>query len=311
MQQVIIIIFPVFALIGLGFLMVKRGLFSQSGVDDLTRFIFYLAVPSLLFRTSASGVMAQRLELSILLAYYGVGVCILFLVYWAAKRHGHERAVVTGIAACFSNLALIGLPIVQTAYPPEALVPLMTIITFNAMILFTIPCVMMETGRNPNANLIGIVLGSFKSVVTNPLVIGLVSGWFFSETGLELPSIIDRTTEMLSLAAPPCALFAVGGGMARYSLRLEDTKRPVLIASFAKLMVMPVLVYLICAYILNASPLWTMIATLGACMPTGANPFIFATRYGVGDRIAGNTILLTTSLSVITLSAFLLLFPRP
>ncbi|MDV7340430.1 AEC family transporter [Terasakiella sp. A23] len=311
MQQVITVIFPVFAVVGLGYLMVKRGLFSQSGVDDLTRFIFYLAVPALLFRTSASGVMAQRLELSILLAYYGVGVVILFATYYMAKRVGHERAVVTGISACFGNLALIGLPIVQTAYGPEALVPLMTLITFNAMILFTIPCVMMETGRNPNANIGGIIWGSIKSVITNPLVIALVSGWVLAETEVELPSVIDRTTELLSKAAPPCALFAVGGGMARYSLRLEETRFSVLLASVAKLIIMPLAVFLLCHYVLGASPVWTMIATLGAAMPTGANPFVFATRYGVGDRIAGNAILLTTSLSLITLSAFLILFPQP
>lgn len=310
MQQVLSIIFPVFAVIGLGYIMVKRGLFSQSGVDDLTRFIFYLAVPCLLFRTSASGVMAQQLELSILFAYYGVGILILFATFFIAKRFGQERAIVTGISSSFSNLALIGLPIVQTAFAPEALVPLMTIITFNAMILFTIPCVMMETGRNPNANLFGIVLGSVKSVVTNPLVIGLVSGWAFANSGLELPTMIERTTDLLAKAAPPCALFAVGGGMARYSLRLEETRGPVLIASFAKLIVMPALVFLTCRYVLNASALWTMIATLGAAMPTGANPFVFATRYGVGDRIAGNSILITTTLSILTLSLLLLVFPH-
>ncbi|WP_135077024.1 AEC family transporter [Terasakiella sp. SH-1] len=86
MYQVLNVILPVFALIGLGYFMVKRGLFSQSGVDDLTRFIFYLAVPSLLFRTSASGVMTQRLELSILLSYYGMGVTILLGTYVLMRK---------------------------------------------------------------------------------------------------------------------------------------------------------------------------------------------------------------------------------
>ncbi|SCA55767.1 putative malonate transporter, MdcF, AEC family [Candidatus Terasakiella magnetica] len=311
MSDIGTIILPVFALIALGYLMVKRGLFSQSGVDDLTRFIFYLAVPALLFRTSASGVMTQKLELSILAAFFGMGVFILFGCYFLMRKIGHERSVVVGISACFSNLALIALPIVQTAYPPEALVPLMTLITFNAMVLFTLPCIMIETGRNPNASILAIFTGAIKTVLSNPLVIALVSGWIFSETGSELPQVIDRITELLSKAAAPCALFAVGGGMARYSLRLEETKAPVLLVTFAKLILMPAGVWLICTYIVGTSPLWTMIATLGAAMPTGANPFVFATRYGVGDRIAGNAILLSTALSLITLSAFLLIFPSP
>jgi len=311
MTQVLTTVIPVFAIIGLGYLLAKRGLFSQAGVDDLTRFIFYLAVPALLFRTSASGVMERDLELSVLLGYYGVGIVILLAVTFFLKRIGYERAVVTAISASFSNLALTGLPIVQTAYGNEALVPLMTIITFNAMILFTLSCVLIETARNPNANILGILLGAIKSVITNPLVIGLISGWAFAHSGLDLPIIVDRTTDMLGKAAAPCALFAVGGGMARYSLRLEETTLPVLVAAFAKLIFMPLAVWLVTKYVIEASPLWVMIATLAAAMPTGANPFVFATRYGVGDRIAGNTILLTTALALITISAFIAFFPHP
>lgn len=311
MTQIIEIIFPVFALIGLGYLMVKKGLFSQAGVNDLVRFIFYLAVPALLFRTSASGVMTQPLELDILIAFFGTGVVFLLLVTFFLRKIGQERAIVTGMCATFCNLALIGLPIVQTAYPPDALVPLMTLITFNAMILFTLPCVMIENSRNPNANIAGIIRNALFSVIKNPLVIALISGWLFSLSNMEMPLVVDRVTDLLAKAAPPCALFAVGGGMARYSLRLGDTTLPVLSVTLAKLILMPLSVWLLCTYILETSPLWTMIATLGAAMPTGANPFVFATKYQVGERISGNSILLTTSLSVITLSLFLLLFPAP
>lgn len=291
--------------------MVKRGLFSQSGVDDLIRFIFYLAVPSLLFRTSASGVMAERLELGIVLAYYGVGILVFFAAYFILKSKGHEQAVVGAMSGCFSNLALIGLPIVQTAYEPAALVPLMTLITFNAMILFTLPCILIESGRNPNANLFNIIKNGVISALSNPLVIALVSGWLFAQFTIEMPIILDRITELLSQAAAPCALFAVGAGMARYSFRLEETRSPVLIASTVKLIIMPFLVWLVCTYIIQATPLWTMIATLAAGMPTGANPFILATRYQTSDRVAGNAILITTGLGLFSLSAFLLLFPAP
>jgi malonate transporter len=310
-QQVFTVIFPVFALIGLGYLMVKRGLFSQSGVDDLTRFIFFLAVPALLFRTAASGVMSQPLELDILIAYFGMGLVVLFSVYFLNKKQGHEQSVVAGISSCFSNLALIGLSIVQTAYGPDGLVPLVTIITFNAMILFTIPCVMIETGRKANPNILAILLGALKSVVTNPIVLALVLGWAYSQSGLHLPLAVDRVTELLSKAAAPCALFAVGGGMARYSLKLDETRAPVLIASFFKLVFMPLGVWILCEFVFETSPMWTLMAVLGAAMPTGANPFIFATRYKVGDRIAGNTILVTTTISIVTLSAFIILFPHP
>ncbi len=312
MIQVLNVILPVFSLIGLGFFMVKRGMFSQNGVNDLTRFIFYLAVPSLLFRTSSSGVLHQRLEPGILLAYFTMGIGILFLSYFLLRKPiGHDRATVGGISACFGNLVLVGLPIVQTAYPPEALAPMMTLITFNAMILFTLSCVIMETGRQGRVNIVQIVKGALKSVLTNPLVIALCSGLVVAEAGWQLPYIVDRVTELLGKAAPAVALFAVGGGMARYSLKLGDTRLPVLLATFAKLVIMPLGVWLICHFIIHTSALWTIIATLGASMPAGANPFVFATRYQVGDRIAGNTILLTAALSLFTISALLYFFPAP
>lgn len=311
MLQVFNTILPIFALIGLGYFMVKRGLFSQSGVTDLTRFIFYLAVPSLLFRTAASGVLHQKLELGILLAYYGTAVVLLFLTFLFLKKRDIERAIVAAISACFSNLVLVGLPIVQTAYPPEALAPLMTLITFNAMILFTIPCVMMETTRQGSVNIFRLIWGALKSVLSNPLVIALCCGLLVAELNLSLPYVVDRVTNLLATSAPAVALFAVGGGMARYSLKLEDTRRSVLTATASKLLIMPFGVWVICEYIIGTSALWTTIATLAAATPTGANAFIFATRYQIGDRIAGNAILLTTMLSMGTLTFLLYLFPAP
>lgn len=311
LSQVVTVILPVFALITLGYLMVKRRLFSKNGVDDLTGFIFYLAVPALLFRTSASGVMAQPLEPGILLAYYGVALTLFFTTFFILRKTGHEKAVVSATGSSFSNLALIGLPIVQTAFGPEALVPLMTLISVNAMILFTLPCVMIQTARNPHAKTLDTIKSGFLSLVTNPLIIALTSGWAYAQTGLDLPVVVDRITQLLGQAAAPCALFAVGGGMARHSLTLGETTIPVLLITLCKLLLMPMGVWLCCTYLIEASPLWTMIATLGAAMPSGANVFILATRYQTSDRIAGNAILLTTAFSLFSISAFLIFFPAP
>ena len=48
-------------------------------------------------------------------------------------------------------------------------------------------------------------------------------------------------------------------------------------------------------------PLWAAVATVTAAMPTCVNAYVFASRYGVGQREAAAAILLSTVLAVLTL----------
>uniref|UniRef100_UPI00201DF2A2 anion permease n=1 Tax=Escherichia coli TaxID=562 RepID=UPI00201DF2A2 len=65
------------------------------------------------------------------------------------------------------------------------------VLVFNGLILWTLVTVSIEWARNGSPTLSGFAKTA-RSVLTNPLIVGILSGTLFSLTGLPLPTFVDR-----------------------------------------------------------------------------------------------------------------------
>ncbi len=307
MFSIIEIILPVFGLILLGFWLGKINFFTPAGIGEISKFIFYLAIPALIFRTGAQGLDTKALELSMLVLYYGVNllifiVCLALGERWLGLTRLESPVFATG--TIYSNLVLVGLPIVQTRFGQPGLVALMTIISINTLILFTLPSTLIELRQRSNASLLQTVGITLRSVLRNPLVIAIVAGFSWGLSGAELPYVVDQFTGLLGQAAAPCALFAVGASLSQY--QLKGHLRESWLITGVKLVLAPLLVWFTGHYLFDLSPVWLAVATLSAGLPVGANVFILSQRYGSYEQVASSAILLSTFSAILTLSALLL-----
>jgi malonate transporter and related proteins len=73
-----------------------------------------------------------------------------------------------------------------------------------------------------------------------------------------------------------------------------------------KMLLLPVAVYMIARYLVGLEPFWTQVVLVLAAMPTGANAYLFAERYGTGTAAVSGAIAVGTALSLITLSVLFL-----
>ncbi len=115
---------------------------------------------------------------------------------------------------------------------------------------------------------------------------------------------------MMGASAGPCALFAIGLFLATQSVNaLMGGKRTVeatwLIA--LKLVAHPAATWAF-AHLFGLDKFATAAATILSAMPTGALAFVVAQRYGIFVERTSAVILGSTVLSVITLSAVMILF---
>ncbi|MCA1967571.1 MAG: AEC family transporter, partial [Rhizobium sp.] len=67
----------------------------------------------------------------------------------------------------------------------------------------------------------------------------------------------------------------------------------------------PLLVYVVLGLVGDFDPLWIFTAVLLASLPTATNVFVIGQQYGVWQERASATILITTVLSVLSVSALL------
>ena len=72
-----------------------------------------------------------------------------------------------------------------------------------------------------------------------------------------------------------------------------------------KLVLHPLLVWLLATHVFVLPPLWRDVAVIMAALPVGVNVYLFALRYEVGAPPAAAAMLISTGLSVATLAGVL------
>ncbi|MDF1730340.1 MAG: AEC family transporter [Minwuia sp.] len=305
MGAVLDIVFPVFALMGIGYALGRSPLLGGDvGIKALTNFVFYAAIPALLFRLFSRGLPEDGIEWSIIFGYFGAAL-LHFAITVALGRYVFRNPPVEyglmGMASSFSNTVLMGLPLVYTTFGEPGLIPMMMIVTFHPMILIPLSTIMVEALRGKTGQGIGAILFStFKSLAVHPVILGLCSGLAFSATGLELVSMVDRLIDMLSRAATPAALCALGASLTQF--RIAGDLKESLTLVIMKLALLPALVFIFTSYIFGSDPLYVAVATITAATPAGINSFLLARFYGTYTQRSASVILLSTVFSVVTLS---------
>ncbi|MFH1766446.1 MAG: AEC family transporter, partial [Gemmatimonadota bacterium] len=135
------VVAPVFGVMVLGALSVKIRALNEEAVKGLVLFVFNFAIPILLFRSLAHAELPPDIRWAFLLSYYG-GAFTVFAAGMALARFVFKRSLedqaIFGMSAGFSNTVLIGIPILFTAYGPEATVPTLLILAFHGPVLMSL-----------------------------------------------------------------------------------------------------------------------------------------------------------------------------
>ena len=288
---------PVFGIALLGFIAAKAGWFDERGQEALALFVFNFAAPALLFRALATRGLPADLPFALLGAYYLGGIAVwlaAMAVIGVVFRRRLDELAVAGMSAAFPNTVLLGIPLILTAFGPDAEVPLFLVLAFHSLI---------EAGRGEGAGILRILANTLRGLVRNPIVMGILCGILWGLLALPLPRAIDGLLELLAEAVAPCALFTVGASIAGF--RIAGSLSEAAVAVVCKLFLHPLLVWLLASQVFALPDLWIKVVVLLAALPTGVNAFIFAQRYGVWQRRAGTAVAVSTSLSMITLTLLL------
>lgn len=305
MSQLFGIIAPVFALIGLGALVNGRRLIEPAAFRGINDIVFFAALPALLF---LSVVDAPPLRLADVAGAF-LGAClILFAVMVTIARVGLRsrlaRAAVFGINCVFGNTIMLGIPVVSAAYGPAGLANLLAIIAFHSAVLLPVASMLIQadTGATTGRGLLVVARSALPAIFRNPVVVSILIAFAWRLGGLELPVAMHRLLALIGPAGPPLALFCLGASLPRP--KAWSDLRDVAFASLAKLAILPVLAGTL-AWLIGVDGLAFKVVVLTAALPTGANAFLLARRSDMMAEASAGTILASTALSLVTLTALL------
>ncbi len=305
LDAVLTTVVPVFALIALGFVATKRGYIDAAAQRGLVIFAFNLAAPALLF---SAGIAASGAGGAAAVAFFAGCLATYGLVYALGRRTlglGMAEAALTSLNAGFGNVVAMGIPLTLAAFGREGLETLVGIVGLHSLALVGLTTVLLELALRGAGSLRAFGRVAL-AVVSNPIVAALLAALVWRALGLpQLPGPIRATLDLLGSASAPVALVSLGSGLAAFSL--GHAWREVALAGIAKLFVMPALVFA-ASRAIGLSPAETAVTVTAAALPTGSNPVLLAVRYGLGADRAGATVVASTLVSVLTLSALVALF---
>lgn len=307
MSALLDVTLPVFLVIGFGYVAVWRGLFEDVWVDGLVKFTQNFAIPALLFRAISTLDLAQSFDWRLLLSFY-VGAASGFTIGLIGARlifnRPWEDAVAIGFIGLFSNSVLLGLPLTERAYGPDALEANFAIIAVHSPFCYGLGITVMEIVRNRGKGVAQTTAAVLNAMFRNALILGISLGFAVNFSGLKLPSVLTEALDLLVRAALPAALFGMGGVLYRY--RPEGDLRTILFISSVSLFIHPLIVWTLGSTLALSDQAFRS-AVVTAAMAPGINSYIFANMYGVAKRVAASSVLLATAGSVLTASLWLYL----
>jgi malonate transporter len=300
MQTLLDVILPVFLVIGFGYVAVWRGLFPVSGIDGVMRFTQNFAIPCLLFQAIAKMDLGTAIDTRLLLSFYaGAAICFALGLFGARLffKRPWEDCVAIGFCCLFSNSVLLGLPISERAYGPDALAGNYAIIAFHSPFCYGLGITVMEVVRNRGKSLLELAQAVTRAMFRNALVIGILAGFAVNITGLPIPTVVDDALSLIVRAALPAALFALGGVLIQY--RPEGDMKAIAMVCAIALIVHPALVWTF-GTALSLPQDSFRAGVLTAAMAPGFNAYIFANMYGRARRVAASAVLIATACSLIS-----------
>lgn len=168
--------------------------------------------------------------------------------------------------------------------------------------MFAIATALIEVGIQSHKKSHEIAWGVLRSLCTNPLLVAPMAGLVWSSTDLVLYDPLAQVISFLAAAATPCALVSIGLFLMQ---KEKSSPQQAWSISFAKLIIQPLVAWLIAGPILDLPTLWVNAVVILAALPTGTGPFMLAQYYNADGGIISRVVLLTTVGSLLTLSLFL------
>lgn len=278
--------------IALGYVLGRQGLLGEQARFVLSRLTFFVLSPFLLFVVLAEADIPTLF--SALLPVSALTAVSMFTLYTLVARvlwrRGLGDTVVGALGSGYVNANNIGIPIALYLLGNAAFSA--PVILAQLLVFMPIALVLLDASTNTARPSVGRIL---RQTARNPMLIGAALGVVVALTGVRLPPVVWEPIALIAGACVPILLISYGLSLpgARV-LTSSGRRRDILMATGLKLVGMPLVAWALGQFVFALPRDQLLAVVVLASLPTAQNVFNFAQRYEVGERIARDTIFLTT-----------------
>ncbi|WP_217236857.1 AEC family transporter [Streptomyces sp. AC555_RSS877] len=282
--------------IGVGYALGRGGHLGEHGRDVLTKLAFHVATPALLFTTLAptdlSMIFSSRLLVTALSTAAAAGV---FVAVGVVRGWGVGRTTIGALCSGYVNSGNLGIPIAVYVLGDASLVA--PVLLFQLLLLTPVALTVLDlSGRDGEK---GPLWHRLLTPLRNPIAVGSLAGVAVSASGIGIPSFVMDPVTLIGNMSVPAVLLAFGISLCGSAMPGRGPDRPLVLLSVAlKTVGQPTVAWALAVGVfgLRGAPLLDVVVT--SALPAAQNLFTYASSYGVGERLARDSILVSTVLSV-------------
>jgi len=288
----------------IGAIAAKFKVFNNESKDVLSKVIFNISLPLMLFTNFFRLEATPRLIANSLtvLAISGFVIFFLLLIGWLASRifnlKGAEAAVFK-THSMFGNTIFLGFPLITALYGFEGLLYASMFQLVSSLLMWTAGVVVLSHGN-------GISWKKSLIKVVNPNTIATLIGLAFFLLSIKLPSVMLKPMTELGSANTWLSMLYIGAMLIFSNVGGLLKKKSLYIISISRLVIAPALlisIFYLIGHFAGLAPdkLVSSVIILEASMPCMATVVIMAKEFGSDDALAVGNVFVSTILSILTL----------
>lgn len=296
-------VLPMCLIMALGYGTRRLGWIRREEIFAINKIAFRIFLPCLLYYNVYCSDLSGSFD-PLLMAYAVGGVLLTFglsLGYTLLTEKLPERRGVMIQGMFRSNYVIMGIPVATALLGSDQLGTVSILIAVVVPLFNMLAVVVLEVFRGQKPKPLHIL----GQIAKNPLVIASALGILTLAAGIRLPHILEQTIQSISAIASPLQLFLLGAFF-QFS-GLKTYRRELVTVSAAKLIVSPGLFLGLGALLGFRGVAFVSLIGIFAS-PTAVNSFTMAQQMGGDAELAGDIVVTTSAVSILTMFLWVFLF---
>ena len=292
-------VIPFMVYIFLGMIAKKSGAVKESFLKELNGVVFKVFFPFIMFN-NLYDVDFSRLSNAGYVAFAFVATLIVifacfFIVPVFVKENPRRGVVMQAIFR--SNSVLFAIPLTESVFGKEGAVMASIMVAFIVPLYNIASVAILEYFRGGRVSFLTLL----KNILKNPLIIGAIAGVVFNILPVTMPSSLVKPIAELNSMATPLSLFVLGG-----SLHAARDVLPLCTGISLKLVIIPSIMVTVMSLVgISGAELFVVFCMFAT--PVAAASYPMAQSMGGDADLAGEYVLVSTLLSIVTIFFWILI----
>ncbi len=300
MQIIINLIIKFFTITLIGLLLKKKGFISEGLEKGLNQLLIRLILPVNILASSQREYFPEAAGNMLLTAafaagYYLVSIIISNVVSRISPMDGKERKIFI-ITTVFANVGFIGFPVAGELYGSEGIL---------YAVIYNI-CYQMSFFTYGVGILNGVKRFTPKALLKNPVTVCSIVSVLIFLIQFKMPAGIASALTSVGDMTAPVSLILIGCSLSSVKIKEILTDKYSYLVSFFRMILYPVMVFLILRLLRLPAAAAGTCAVLTA-LPSGSLAVIYAQENGCSPRFASRAVIQTMLFMIITLPLMLVM----